>query len=75
MQLPAGGSRRQLTTEVIHEIGYAIARGRASRIRMEKVGRWYQKKAAEQAVRHLWGVTGMTNDIETRMQMRAKWLR
>ncbi len=31
-----------------------------------KVGKWYQKKAAEQAVRHLWGVLGFTNDIEIR---------
>jgi len=31
-----------------------------------KVGKWYQKKAAEQAVRHLWGVVGFTNDIEIR---------
>jgi len=38
---------------------------RNGRITLEgKVGKWYQKKAAEQSVRHLWGVVGFINDIE-----------
>lgn len=40
---------------------------RAGHVALEgTVTRWHQKKAAEQAVRNLWGVVGFTNDIEIR---------
>lgn len=36
-----------------------------------KVALWYQKNAAENAVRNLWGVKGIVNDIEIKVQAHA----
>lgn len=36
-----------------------------------KVSLWYQKNAAENAVRNLWGVKGIINNIEIKPQVRA----
>ena len=36
-----------------------------------KVTAWYQKNAAENAVRNLWGIKGISNNIELKPQVRA----
>ncbi len=36
-----------------------------------KVTQWYQKKAAEDAVRSLWGVKGLINSIEVKSPVKA----
>lgn len=40
-----------------------------------KVAYWYQKNAAENAVRTLWGVKGITNGVEIRPQVKASDIR